>query len=68
MQAIETATTSAAAMLRRSGEIGTLEPGKAGDLIAVAGNPLADIRELERVRFVMKGGTVFSGQWVRTSR
>lgn len=39
--------------------IGTLEPGKAADIIATAGNPLQDIRELERVRFVMKGGKVF---------
>lgn len=58
MQAIETATTGAASMLWRSAELGTLKPGKAADLIAVDGNPLHDIRELERVGFVMKGGLV----------
>ena len=39
-------------------EIGSLEPGKWADLIAVVGNPLDDIRVLEDVRFVMKGGVV----------
>jgi imidazolonepropionase-like amidohydrolase len=38
--------------------VGAVEPGKLADLIAVAGDPLADISELERVRFVMKGGEV----------
>jgi imidazolonepropionase-like amidohydrolase len=38
--------------------IGTIEPGKFADIIAVSGDPLADITELERVRFVMKGGEV----------
>jgi imidazolonepropionase-like amidohydrolase len=37
--------------------------GKYGDIIAVAGNPLRDITELERVRFVMKGGAVFVTSW-----
>ena len=58
-EAILTATTAAAGMLGRSADIGTLEPGKAADLIAVSGSPLEDIRELERVQFVMKGGMVF---------
>jgi len=39
-------------------QIGSIEPGKFADLIAVAGNPLADITEMQRVRFVMKGGLV----------
>lgn len=68
MQAIESATTSAAAMLRRDTELGTLERGKAADLIAVAGNPLQDIRELERVRFVMKGGLVFRNDFAVAGR
>jgi imidazolonepropionase-like amidohydrolase len=38
--------------------IGSLEKGKYADIIAVAGNPLADISEMQRVRFVMKGGYV----------
>jgi len=38
--------------------VGAVEPGKFADLVAVAGDPIADISELERVRFVMKGGQV----------
>ena len=38
--------------------VGSLEKGKFGDVIAVAGNPLTDVREMERVKFVMKGGVV----------
>ena len=39
-------------------DIGTVEKGKFADIIAVAGNPTADVAEMERVKFVMKGGTV----------
>jgi imidazolonepropionase-like amidohydrolase len=39
-------------------DIGTIEKGKFADIIAVAGNPLADVNEMEHVRFVMKGGMV----------
>jgi len=39
--------------------MGAIEAGKYADIIAVAGDPLRDITELERVRFVMKGGAVF---------
>jgi len=39
--------------------VGTLQPGRYADLIAVAKDPLADISELERVQFVMKGGVVY---------
>jgi imidazolonepropionase-like amidohydrolase len=39
-------------------QIGSIEKGKYADLIAVAGDPLADISEMQRVRFVMKGGVV----------
>ncbi len=49
-------TTSAAEMLGWQDRVGTIEPGKFADLVAVAGDPIADITELERVRFVMKGG------------
>jgi imidazolonepropionase-like amidohydrolase len=45
-------------MLGWADRIGTIEPGKFADLVAVSGDPLADISELERVRFVMKGGQV----------
>ena len=51
-------TTNAAEMLGWQDRVGAVEPGKFADLIAVAGDPLTDISELERVRFVMKGGEV----------
>ena len=57
LEAIRAATTTAAALLGRD-RLGSLEKGHAADVIAVAGNPLADIGELERVRFVMKSGVV----------
>jgi imidazolonepropionase-like amidohydrolase len=57
--AIRSATLTAAQLLDRQNELGTVEPGKLADLVAVAGNPLADVTELERVRFVMKGGVVY---------
>jgi len=59
LEAIQTATVAAAEHLGLSGEIGTLAPGKAADLVAVRGDPLANVRELEHVRFVMKGGQVY---------
>jgi imidazolonepropionase-like amidohydrolase len=59
-QALNTAFTVAADLLNYgwSDRVGTIEKGKFADLIAVSGNPLADITEMERVRFVMKGGMV----------
>ena len=58
MSAIQSATRLNAEILGWSDRIGTLEPGKLADIIAVAGNPLSDIAAMERVRFVMKGGEV----------
>lgn len=55
---IRAITTNAAEMLGWQGRIGAIEPGKFADLVAVTGDPLADITELERVRFVMKDGVV----------
>jgi imidazolonepropionase-like amidohydrolase len=57
-QAILSSTRTAATLMEMQNEIGTVEKGKYADLIAVSGNPLADITELERVKFVMKGGEV----------
>ncbi|HEY1307108.1 MAG TPA: amidohydrolase family protein [Vicinamibacterales bacterium] len=57
-QAIHSATMTAAELLGWSDRIGSIEPGKHADLIAVRGDPLADITELERVTFVMKDGVV----------
>jgi imidazolonepropionase-like amidohydrolase len=59
MQAIQTATRNAAEMLDMSDRIGTLETGKLADIVAVPGDPLADITAMERVAFVMKDGTVY---------
>jgi imidazolonepropionase-like amidohydrolase len=58
MQAIQSATSVAAALLDQQEHLGSLEPGRFADVIAVAGDPLRDIAELERVHFVMKGGEV----------
>ena len=59
-QALQTAYLPAARMLNYDWEkhIGSIEKGKFADIIAVAGNPLNDLSEMERVRFVMKGGAV----------
>lgn len=57
-QAIQTATTVAAEMMGWQDRIGSIEKGKFADVIAVSGDPLMDITELERIRFVMKGGLV----------
>jgi imidazolonepropionase-like amidohydrolase len=59
MQAIVSATKLAARVLRWEDRIGTVEAGKFADLIAVEGDPLADISLLERVQWVMKGGVVY---------
>lgn len=58
MQAIRTATTSAAELLRWEGRVGAVTPGHYADLIATRGDPTHDITELERVAWVMKGGRV----------
>jgi imidazolonepropionase-like amidohydrolase len=59
LQAIQSATTVAAELLSQTQNLGAIEPGKFADIIAVAGDPLQDISELERVHFVMKGGQVY---------
>ncbi len=55
---IRAITTNAAEMLGWQDRIGAIEPGKFADLVAVSGDPIADVHELERVRFVMKDGQV----------
>jgi len=64
LEIIRAVTTSAAQMLGWQDRIGSLEPGKLADLVAVAGDPLSDITELERVRFVMKDGQVVKNEFV----
>lgn len=58
LQAIQSATTVAAALLRKGDEVGALSPGHYGDMIAVRGDPLADVSVLTRVEGVIQGGRV----------
>jgi imidazolonepropionase-like amidohydrolase len=58
LDVIRSITVHAAEMLGWQDRIGAIEPGKFADLVAVAGDPIADITELQRVRFVMKDGQV----------
>jgi len=57
-QALHAATIEAAKLMGWEDRIGSLEPGKFADVVAVSGNPLEDVTELERVGFVMKGGQI----------
>ena len=62
MSAIQAATSRAAEMLDMSGEIGVIAPGAYADVIAVSGDPLRDISELKKVKFVMHDGAVFKNE------
>ena len=58
-EALRSAMVSPAKLLNISDELGTIESGKLADIIAVEGNPLEDIRVMEKVVFVMKDGAIF---------
>ena len=62
LQAIQAATVNAADLIGWPEQVGTIEPGRLADLVAVNGDPLADVHVLESVRFVMKGGEVIKNQ------
>lgn len=62
-QAVRAATSEAAKLMGWEDRIGTIEAGKFADLVAVSGDPLTDITELERVRFVIKGGQVVRNEF-----
>ena len=62
VQAIYSATMGAATLMGWEDRVGSLEVGKFADMVAVSGDPLTDITELERVKFVMKGGQVFKNE------
>jgi imidazolonepropionase-like amidohydrolase len=62
MDAIQSATSRAAVMLDREGEIGIVAPGAFADIIAAPGDPLKDITVLKKVEFVMKDGQVYRGK------
>ncbi len=59
MQAIQSATKAAAQLLDQEANLGSIDAGKLADIVAVDGDPISDITELERVKFVMKGGVVY---------
>ncbi|HEY7685437.1 MAG TPA: amidohydrolase family protein [Gemmatimonadales bacterium] len=59
MQAIKSGTSLAAELLGQQDNFGSIVPGQFADIVAVAGDPLQDITELQRMQFVMKGGTVY---------
>ena len=61
MQAVQSATTVAARLMRWEDRVGSIAAGKYADIIAVDGDALADLASLSRVNFVMKGGTVYRG-------
>jgi imidazolonepropionase-like amidohydrolase len=63
MQAIQSATSRAAELLDMKGRIGVIAPGAYADVVAVAGDPLADVKILERVGFVMKDGKLFKNDF-----
>ena len=62
MQAIQSATIVAADLLQRPSDFWAIEEGKYADIIAVSGDPLKTISELEGARFVMKGGEVYRNE------
>jgi imidazolonepropionase-like amidohydrolase len=62
MAAIVSATRISAEIIGWSDRIGSIEPARLADLIAVAGDPLRDITELERVAWVMKGGAIYKDE------
>lgn len=61
LQAIQAATRNAAQALGREGDVGAIAVGRYGDMIAVEGDPLKDVRVLEKIAVVIKGGEVVKG-------
>jgi imidazolonepropionase-like amidohydrolase len=59
LYALQAATTHAAELLKKSKDLGSVEPGKFADVVAVEGNPLDDVTRLQHVGFVMKEGVVY---------
>jgi imidazolonepropionase-like amidohydrolase len=63
LQAIQAGTVNAADLLGWGEKVGTIEPGKWADIVAVDGDPLQDVTTLEHVKFVMKGGEVVKNEY-----
>ena len=68
LQAIQAATANAADLLGWADRVGQLTPGRFADVVAVSGDPLRDVTELERVKFVMKGGIVYRNELAAAPR
>jgi imidazolonepropionase-like amidohydrolase len=68
MQAIQSATVVAAELLQSEANLGAIEQHKYADIVAVSGDPLKEISELEHVKFVMKGGQVLKNEMGKTTR
>ena len=68
IEAILSATRNAADLLGAAGDVGSIQKGRFADVIAVDGDPTRDITEMQRVRFVMKGGVVYKNDSVRNAR
>ena len=66
VQALRTATSVTAKVLRMDAKIGAIQPGLLADLVAVEGDPTKNISDVRKVRFVMKGGRVYVGPSVLT--
>lgn len=66
VQAIQAATVNAADLLGWSDRVGSIEPGRFADIIAVSEDPMKDVTVLERVRFVMKGGQIVKDELTRS--
>ena len=62
LEALKTTTLNAADLMGWTDKVGSLEPGKWADVIAVSGDPLKDIKTLEHVSFVMKGGVIYKDE------
>ncbi len=65
LEAIRAATLNAAEALQKAGDLGRIAPGRFADLVAVSGDPLADVTELERVAVVIKGGELVADRRAR---
>jgi len=65
LAAIQTATINASDLLGSKFNVGTLEPGKFADIVAVDGDPTKDVTILEHVKFVMKGGSVYKNEYAK---
>jgi len=67
-QSLKAGTSSAAELLGLQDKIGAIKPGMAADIVAVPGNPIADIKLVQSVVFVMKGGNIYKNERASASK